>query len=119
VATAALRFLILPVDPAGQYHGARTAEPRQPAAASDAQTPAPGAANGRPATTLSHYNISGGAPTSPAWQFPRLDTRGDRLRGWGGRIRTSMCREKIHLIEMSRQFGFRRSGGDGDGPEGE
>src|SRR5580704_1212663 len=26
-------------------------EPRQPAAASDAQTPAPGAANGRPATT--------------------------------------------------------------------
>jgi hypothetical protein len=33
--------------------------------------------------------------------------RRDRLRGWGGRIRTSMCRENIHLFEMSHQFGFR------------
>ena len=34
--------------------------------------------------------------------------RRDRLRGWAYRTRTSMCREKIHLIEMSRQFEFRR-----------
>src|SRR5579864_5390537 len=41
----------------------------------------------------------------------------DRLHG--GRIRTSMCRENIHLFEMSRQFACRRPGGDGCGPEGE
>jgi hypothetical protein len=49
----------------------------------------------------------------------RLTHRRDRLHGWGGRIRTSMCAEKIHLIEMSRQFGFRRPRGDGCGPDGE
>jgi hypothetical protein len=32
--------------------------------------------------------------------------RGDRLRGWAYRIRTSMCREKIHLFEHSAIFGF-------------
>jgi hypothetical protein len=31
----------------------------------------------------------------------------DRLRGWAYRIRTSMCREKIHLFDKSREFGFR------------
>jgi hypothetical protein len=39
--------------------------------------------------------------------------------GWGGRIRTSMCREKIHLFGTSRGFGFKRLGGDGCGPKGE
>ena len=33
--------------------------------------------------------------------------RRDRLRGWPYRTRTSMCREKIHLFDMSRKFGFR------------
>jgi hypothetical protein len=32
--------------------------------------------------------------------------RRDRLRGWTYRIRTSMCREKIHLFEHSAIFGF-------------
>jgi hypothetical protein len=49
----------------------------------------------------------------------RLAHRRDRLHGWGGRTRTSMCIEKIHLFDMSRKFGFRRPGGDGCGPEGE
>ena len=43
----------------------------------------------------------------------------DRLRGWGGRTRTSMCGEKIHLFDMSRKFGFRRLGADGCGLPGE
>jgi hypothetical protein len=28
------------------------------------------------------------------------------LRGWGGRIRTSMCKEKIHLFERAAILGF-------------
>src|SRR5580700_10671022 len=42
----------------------------------------------------------------------------DRLRGWAYRIRTLMCKEKIHLFEKSREFGFRRPGGDDCGPKG-
>jgi hypothetical protein len=30
-----------------------------------------------------------------------------------------MCREKIHLFDTSRGFGFKRLGGDGCGPKGE
>ena len=33
-------------------------------------------------------------------------SRRDRLRGWGGRIRTLMCKVKIHLFELSAMFGF-------------
>jgi hypothetical protein len=36
----------------------------------------------------------------------RRDTSGDRLRGWAYRIRTSMCKVKIHLFELSAMFGF-------------
>jgi hypothetical protein len=50
----------------------------------------------------------------PAVYWPR-----DRLRGWGGRIRTLMCRKKIHLFDMSREFGFGRLGSDARGPRGE
>jgi hypothetical protein len=32
--------------------------------------------------------------------------RRNQLRGWAYRIRTSMCREKIHLFEHSAMFGF-------------
>jgi hypothetical protein len=32
--------------------------------------------------------------------------RGDRLRGWAYRIRTSMCKEKIHPFEHSAVFGI-------------
>jgi hypothetical protein len=35
--------------------------------------------------------------------------RGDRLHGWGGRIRTSMCRGKNYLFEKSQRFGFTRA----------
>jgi hypothetical protein len=38
--------------------------------------------------------------------------RGDRLRGWAYRIRTSMCRENIHLFEKSQMFGFAQVGAD-------
>ena len=30
----------------------------------------------------------------------------DRLRGWGDRTRTLMCREKIHLFDKSPELGF-------------
>jgi hypothetical protein len=33
--------------------------------------------------------------------------------------RTLMYREKIHLFEISREFGFKRRGPDGRGPLGE
>ncbi|MGA8761988.1 MAG: hypothetical protein WB562_03780, partial [Candidatus Sulfotelmatobacter sp.] len=32
--------------------------------------------------------------------------RRDRLRGWGDRTRTLMCREKIHLFDKSPELGF-------------
>jgi hypothetical protein len=41
------------------------------------------------------------------------------LRGWAYRIRTLMCREKIHLFDKSREFGFKRPRPDGRGLMGE
>ena len=50
------------------------------------------------------------AMAEPNWDRPpigsRLDRRRYRLRGWAYRIRTSMCREKIHLFEHAAIFGF-------------
>jgi hypothetical protein len=43
----------------------------------------------------------------------------DRLRGWAYRIRTLMCREKIHLFDKSREFGFKRARPDRRGLMGE
>jgi hypothetical protein len=44
------------------------------------------------------------------------DRSGDRLHGWAYRIRTSMCREKIHLFDKSHEFGFGRNGPDSRRP---
>ena len=44
---------------------------------------------------------------------------GDRLRGWAYRIRTSMCKVKIHLFERTAKFGFPGSGADRDAIPGE
>jgi hypothetical protein len=41
---------------------------------------------------------------------PANDTLETALRGWAYRIRTSICREKIHLFDTSSELGFRRHG---------
>jgi len=42
--------------------------------------------------------------------MPGNDGAETALRGWPYRTRTSMCREKIHLFDKSREFGFKRPG---------
>jgi hypothetical protein len=41
-----------------------------------------------------------------------LTHRGDRLPGWPYRIRTLMCKVKIHLFESAAELEFKRVSAD-------